>query len=85
MLLQSINLPVALPPVTKTMTIVSVGRRALRGSMVIITGTATSSVVEPFVASSPVLETCPNLNWKAAEKQQEKKKKKKKKNIPLHG
>ena len=32
------------------------------------TGTAISSVVEPSVASSQVLETCPKLNWKAAGK-----------------
>ena len=48
----AVDLPVALPPDTETVTIVSVGRRAVGGMMSATTGTAISSVVEPSVASS---------------------------------
>ena len=58
-----IDLRVALPPVTETVMTVSADRRTVGGSMLIITGTAISSVPEPSVASSPVRETCPKLNW----------------------
>ena len=58
-----IDLRVALPPVTETVMIVSADRRALGGSMLNTTGTAISSAPEPSVASSPVRETCPKLNW----------------------
>ena len=69
-MLLSITLPVALPPDTETMTIVSADRKALGGSMVISTGTCISVVLlgAPSVPSSPVLETCPKLNVKAAGK-----------------
>ena len=52
-----------MPPAIERVTMVSVDRRALEGMMLITTGTATSSVGEPSVASSPVCETCPKLNW----------------------
>ena len=70
MLLQSINLPVALPPDTETMTIISANRMAVGGSMVITTGTCISSVLVsgPSLPSSPVLETDPKLTVTTAGK-----------------
>ena len=56
------SLPVALPPDTERVTMVSADSRELGGMMLITTGTATSSVGEPSVASSPVPDTCPKLN-----------------------
>ena len=58
-----LDLLVALPPVTERIMTVSDVRRLLGGlNMLATTGMATSIVVEPSVASSPVRETGPKLN-----------------------
>ena len=51
--------------------IILADRKADEGLMLITTGTAISNVPGPSVASSPVRETCPKLNWNvcAAENQ----------------
>ena len=48
-----LNLPVALPPDTEIVTIVSLWRNEIEGSMLMITGTARSSTDCPAVASVP--------------------------------
>jgi len=67
------NLPVALPPDTETVTTVSLWRNEAEGSMLMITGTARSSADCPAVASVPsddeTGETVPKLNWIAADKE----------------
>ena len=49
--------------VTETVMTVSADRWAVGGLMLTTTGTTISSVPEPSVASSPVCETSPKLNW----------------------
>ena len=52
------DLPVALPPDTEKMMTVSADRRTVGGLMLTTTGTAI-----PSVASPPIRETGPKLNW----------------------
>lgn len=67
------NLPVALPEDTETVTIVSLSRNEFEGSIVMTTGTAKSSIDCPDVASLPsdgeTGETVPKLNWIPADKE----------------
>ena len=67
------NLPVALPPDTETVTTVSLWRNDDEGSMLMTTGMARSSADCPAVASVPsdgeTGETVPKLNWIAADKE----------------